>query len=238
VVKTILPWTLLALIAVALAYFIGSSGNAEEIARVERERIRMQLQRDSIQTVVAFKDSLQNILHDRINTLQTDAEGMRKHIELLEEIRMKEQIEVRYLSSINDLERKFLETFPEIPKEKLKIFAQYDKQYDISVDYLGIPLWFSETFIIDHQNAENYTMQIADFHKLDSLNIVVSSLKDSLYYLEKEKSLAYKTGYDSAYSKYMNVSKLYLRELNKPRFELPHWGAVLVGGVAGYFIGK
>lgn len=237
-VKTILPWTLLAALAIGFAYYFGSSNNLQEIARVERERLQMQHQRDSIQTFVALKDSLQNILAGQINILKTDAENMRAHIQLLEEVRKENQIKVRYLSNVNALERKFLETFPEIPKENLKVFAQYDDRNDVSLDYIGIPLWFSETFIIDHQNAENYKKQTVKLKSLDSLNVFIGSLKDTLYFLEKEKSLAYKTGYDSSFSKYMDISKLYMKELSKPRFELPHWGAILLGGIAGYYIAK
>ena len=60
------------------------------------------------------------------------------------------------LLAIGRMEKKFLETFPEIAPDKLRLFEEYDRQYEVSIQYLGVPLWFSETFIIDHQNANSY----------------------------------------------------------------------------------
>jgi len=56
--------------------------------------------------------------------------------------------------------------------------------------------------------------------------------------LEKEKAQAYKTGYDSAYVNYMEISRLYIDELEKPRFGLPHWSVIAGAAAAGFLAGN
>lgn len=235
--KSIFPWILLSIVLVAAAYFFGSSANKEEIARVEAQMRDMKFQRDSIRTFAAFKDSMQNILQQRITELETDAGNLRDQVKLLETVRKKEQLDVRMLKTPDDLKNKFSSTFPELPAEKIKLFEEYISEADISLKYFGVPLWFSETFIIDHNNSINYEKQKEKLGMLDSLNQKVISLHQNVLVLEKEKSEAYKVGYDSAYTHYMEISKLYINELEKPRFELPHWGAIIGGAAAGILIG-
>ena len=235
--KNALPWILLAVVLVVIAYLLGSNANKEEIARVEAQRQDMKSQRDSIKAFVALKDTMQQILQKRITELESDADNLREQVRILETVRNKEQLEVRMLKTPDDLKNKFASTFPELPVEKIKIFEEYVSEVDISLQYFGVPLWFSETFIIDHNNSINFEKQNIKLASLDTLNLRVISLQDKVLVLEKEKSEAYRVGYDSAYVHYMEISKLYINELEKPRFELPHWGAIIGGTAAGILIG-
>ncbi|MCH7962964.1 MAG: hypothetical protein IH950_00830 [Bacteroidetes bacterium] len=235
--KNALPWILLAVVLVVIAYLLGSNANREEIARVEAQRQDMKSQRDSIKAFVALKDTMQQILQNRITELETDADNLREQVRILETVRKKEQLGVRMLKTPDDLKNKFASTFPELPEEKIKIFEEYVSEVDISLQYFGVPLWFSETFIIDHNNSINYEKQNIKLASLDTLNLRVISLQDKVLVLEKEKSEAYRIGYDSAYVHYMEISKLYMNELEKPRFDLPHWGAIIGGTAVGILIG-
>lgn len=235
--KNALPWILLAVVLVVIAYILGSNANKEEIARVEAQRQDMKSQRDSIKAFVALKDAMQQILQKRITELETDTDNLREQVKILETVRKKEQLEVRMLKTPDDLKIKFASTFPELPEEKIKIFEEYVSEVDISLQYFGVPLWFSETFIIDHNNSINYEKQNIKLAALDTLNLRVISLQDKVLVLEKEKSEAYRVGYDSAYVHYMEISKLYINELEKPRFDWPHWGAIIGGTAAGILIG-
>lgn len=235
--KNALPWILLAVVLVVIAYLLGSNANREEIARVEAQRQDMKSQRDSIKAFVALKDTMQQILQNRITELETDADNLREQVRILETVRKKEQLGVRMLKTPDDLKNKFASTFPELPEEKIKIFEEYVSEVDISLQYFGVPLWFSETFIIDHNNSINYEKQNIKLASLDTLNLRVISLQDKVLVLEKEKSEAYRIGYDSAYVHYMEISKLYMNELAKPRFDLPHWGAIIGGTAVGILIG-
>lgn len=210
--KNALPWILLAVVLVVFAFLLGSNANKEEIERVEAQMQDMKFQRDSIKAFVAFKDTMQHILQKRITELETDADNLREQVKILETIRKKEQLEVRMLKTPVDLKNKFASTFPELPAEKIKIFEEYVSEVDISLQYFGVPLWFSETFIIDHNNAISYKEQKHKLETLDTLNLIVISLQDKVLVLEKEKSEAYRVGYDSAYVHYMEISKLYINE--------------------------
>jgi NADH dehydrogenase/NADH:ubiquinone oxidoreductase subunit G len=236
VVKTILPWVIIALLGFAGFYYWGKNINKEEIERVKNQVQDMKSQRDSIKSLVALKDSMQVILQSKISDLEANADDLRDHISTLETQRAKAQLDVRKIDTPDSLVRKFADTFPELPINRLAVFQE--KISGIDLTYLGVPIWFSETFIIDHQNSENYKEQRDEFAKLDSLNSEVISLNKKVLVLEREKAEAYKTGYDSAYVNYMEISKLYIKELEKPRFDLPHWGAVVGGAAAGYLIGR
>lgn len=235
--KNALPWILLAVVLVVAAYFLGNNANQEEIARVKAQILDMKSQRDSIKTFVALRDTMQIILQKRITELEVDANNLRDQVKILEKIREEEQFAVRMLDTPEDLKNKFASTFPELPQDKIKIFEEYISEFDISVQYFGVPLWFSETFIIDHNNAISYLEQKDKLLTLDTLNTTVISLKDKVLVLEKDKSEAYRVGYDSAFTNYLDISKLYITELEKPRFELPHWIAIIGGAAAGIVIG-
>jgi len=235
--KNILPWILLAVVLVVVAFYFGRNNNKDEIERVKTQIQVMKSQRDSIQAFVALKDTMQHILQKRISELEIDADNLRGQVKILEEVRKKEQLEVRMLRTPDDLKNKFTSTFPELPEEKIKIFEEYVAEVDISLQYFAVPLWFSETFIIDHNNAVSYLQQKDKLETLDTLNIAVNSLQDKVLVLEKEKSDAYRVGYDSAFTNYMGISKLYISELEKPKFELPHWIAIIGSAAAGVIIG-
>ena len=236
--KNALPWILLAIVLIVIAYMFGSNKNKEEIARVEAQMQGMKFQRDSIKAFVAFKDSVQLILQKRITELESDADNLRDQVNILEDVRKKDQLAVRMLDTPQDLKTKFSTTFPELPEEKIKIFEENVSQEGISIQYFGVPLWFSETFVIDHNNSINYEKQKGKLLTLDSLNQTVIALDKKVLLLEKEKSEAYRVGYDSAYTHYMEISKLYMNELEKPRFDLPHWGAIIGGAAVGVLIGS
>ncbi len=237
-VKTVLPWALLAAVAVFTAYYFGNNQNKEEIARVEKQIVDMKSQRDSIQNLVAVKDSIQKILQSRVSELKIDADNLRGQVSALEELRRERQLNVRRIQTPDDLLIKFSDTFPELPKDKIRVFEEYFRETDITLKYFGVPIWFSETFIIEHQNSENYKQQRDKLETLDSLNVEVIALNDKVLVLEKEKSEAYRTGYDSAYVNYMEISRLYIDELEKPRFGLPHWGVIAGAAAAGFIAGN
>lgn len=240
--KSGLPWILLAVVLIVFAFFWGRNDNKDEITRVQTQMQDMKYQRDSIKALVAFKDSMQNILQRRITELETVTDDLRKQVKTLETVRVNEQLGVRMLETPPDLKKKFASTFPELPEEKIKIFEEYFSEQDISLQYFGVPLWFSETFIIDHNNSVSYKEQKDKLEMLDSVNVEVISLHKDLFGLERDKSEAYRIGYDKAYTNYMDISNRYIDELEKPRFGWNNWalmiGSAAVGVIAGALINK
>ena len=81
-------------------------------------------------------------------------------------------------------------------------------------------------------------MQRDTLKALDTLNIEVIALKDSIITLVEEKAPAYQHGYEDAYAKYEVMNEKYIDELKKPAFGWAQWGAIIGGAAAGYLVGS
>jgi hypothetical protein len=166
-----------------------------------------------------------------------EADSLKDKVSQLEEERKGAQLSVRKLRKDEDLQKKFIDTFPEIAGSDWGIQDVYNEEVDLEIQYLLVPLWFSETFIIDHQNSKSYKEQTGLLHSVDSLRLNVIALQDTVLRLEKEKSGAYRTGYNSAYTEYTKLNEDYIKELRKPDFGLPQWTAIVGGIGVGFLIG-
>ncbi len=226
-------------VMLALSWITARYVDQEEIRRAERERAEMKAMRDSLYAVVAVKDSMQKILQRDIEVLRSEANTLRDQVHLLEQIRASQQLSVRNIRKKEDLQARLRETFPEMAYSRWGVTEVFDES-GVGIEYLLVPLWFSETFIIDHQNAQNYLKQRDKLLELDSLQVAVDVLQDSLLVLEREKSLAYRAGFDDAFAKYDTLSQRYIQLLKKPpqiKFGLPQLGAVVAGTAVGLATG-
>lgn len=228
------------LLAMGMSYFLGREINREEIQRAELEMQQLKASRDSIQAIVSLKDSLQSLLSTQVKQLESETNRLRNEMQELEEQRKEDQLTVRTIRKKEDLQNRLVKTFPEMAQSDWGVTEVYNEENDVSVEYLLVPLWFSETFIIDHQNSESYKQQRDKLFAVDSLHQQVSVLKDSLFTLEREKAQAYETGYDEAYTKYEDLNEKYINLLEKPpsvNLGLPKWGVIGASVGAGVLIG-
>lgn len=108
----------------------------------------------------------------------------------LEKARREEQTGVGGLYKPEELLNKLRETFPEFAHSDWGVTEIYKKEYDLSIEYLLVPLWFSETIIIDHQNSENYKRQLDQMVMADSLRTALVVLQNLVLQLEEEKAIA------------------------------------------------
>ncbi|NUO82389.1 hypothetical protein HUU05_20125 [candidate division KSB1 bacterium] len=230
---------------VALSYILGKSDNRAEIMRNRLELEQLRASRDSIKTVVAFKDTLQKMLQQQVHMLQSEANTLRSQVDLIEQQRAQSQLVVRQLRRPEDLEKKLRTTFPELADSDWGVTEVYNAANQISIQYLLIPLWFSETFIIQNQNSTAYREQRDKLRLADSLGLRVSFLQDSLLVLEAQKGAAWKSGYDVAFAKYELVNAKYDSLLKRPpqfKIGVPNkWvfvSGALLGGAGGVLLGK
>lgn len=223
----------------AISYITARYIDHEEIARAKNEMLRMKASRDSIQALVAMKDSMQTQLKEQVRTLQDQADVLRNQVDLLEEQRKEQQLSVRNLRKKQDLQNKFQETFPAIAHSDWGVTEVVNEDTGLGIEYLMVPLWFSETFIIDHQNALSYKQQRDKLEQVDSLQQHTIALKDSILVLESEKRMAYQDGYYDAYAKYENLNSKYIDLLEKPpQVNLfSDWKLPVVGAAAGFIGG-
>ncbi len=231
------------LLMLALSYITARYVDKEEIMRTKIEIERLKAFRDSIYAVIAFKDSLQKLLNNRVIDLQTEARSLRQQVDSLEELRKREQLSVRNLRKKEDLLKELKQTYPEMADSVWSdwgVTEVYNEKADVSIEYLLIPLWFTQTFIIEHQNSESYKKQKDKLALVDSLQNTVSALKDSLSYLKKEIIAAYKAGYDEAYAKYDTLSRKYIKLLEKPpqiKFGFPSIPTIITSAALGVAAG-
>ena len=108
----------------------------------------------------------------------------------------------------------------------------------MGIEYFLIPAWFTETFIIDHENAEFWREQKDKLLAVDSLRVQVAALQDSIITLHAQNALALQTGYDNASNNYRDLSTRFFAELRKPRFSLGSTVGLCLGAAgAGVVIG-
>jgi hypothetical protein len=108
-------------------------------------------------------------------------------------------------------------TFPEMARSNWGITSiPFEPGDTLGIEYFLIPAWFTETFIIDHENAESWREQKDKLLAVDSLRVQVVALQDSIATLHALNTLALQTGYDNSSTEYRELSTRYIAELRKP----------------------
>lgn len=230
-----------ALLALGFTYVMARLRDQQAIVKAQMSMEQLRGQRDSLLERVARLDSATAVLEDSADGLVLKTDSLRGQVRELERSRQEAQLSVRLLRRPQDLNARFLKTFPEIGGSDwgvTEIFSD-DGGEPIGIQYLVVPFWFAETFIIDHQNANSYQAQVGRLLQMDSLHQVTIALKDTIIQLEQEKTAAFRTGYDSAYTKYEALNKDYIALLKNPRVSLkfPGVAAILGSAAAGAVVG-
>jgi hypothetical protein len=226
--------SVVALALTMVVVFLGTAlGAAPRIARAEAEAAFLREQRDSVLTIVSANDSLQRELSAVRATMGAEVERLEGVVLRLESERQGQQLSVRMISSKPDLQARLRRTFPEMSDSEWAVTDVYDEENDVGIEYLRVPLWFAETFIVDHQNAESYKAQADTSASVINLQKRISALQDSVFALERDSRQAYQNGYEAAYTRYEVLNGDYIRLLKQPRVSLGWKGGV--GTMLGTF---
>lgn len=220
-------------LALAVAHLWTRLGNAAAIARAETEARMLTEQRDSILGVVALNDSLQRELSFVRTALEAEADLLRERIATLETERVESQLTIRRLHRSDELQTRFASTFPEMAASNWGVTEVMNEEEGVGIEYLMVPLWFSETFLIDHENSIAYQAQTESYASLAGVQDRVLVLQDSVLALERQNREAYQLGYDNAFTLYQNLNREHIELLQKPRFSLGIPGGILTA--AGTF---
>lgn len=225
-----------ALLLLGMTYVGARSIDRARIAALEQELVHVRSTRDSIQTVVAYKDSVQGLLRQQIRLKTEEADQLRRDRQALEQERQRQELEVRRLDSLEAVEQKFLDTFPELGRSTQVAEVNRD---GFPFTYIMMPLTAVETFVLDNQDRLSYQAQRDLLLDLDSLQTTVIALKDSVLALEEEKAAAYKRGYDEAYAQYEALNQEYIGVLKQPpQVSLfPNNRTAVISGTAGAVLG-
>ncbi len=225
-----------ALIIVFLVHLIG--GNRDAIATAQAESSMLATQRDSLVAVVQDREALIASLGIERDTLKAIADSRRDSGDILERDRAASELVVRETHTLVALRAALRSTFPELSDLSLRTLnISMGRGDTLGIEYLAVPAWFTETFIIDHQNAESWRAQRDRLLALDSLRVAVAALQDSIAGLQSANITAYRSGYDAAYAGYQDVSGKYVAELKKPRIRFASTLHLFAAAGAGLVIG-
>jgi Arc/MetJ-type ribon-helix-helix transcriptional regulator len=227
---------LLVMSIIIIAYFSGLWQNKDKIQHAELELQRMRFMRDSLKVEVNLRDTLQVQLKKQVVDYKNEAESLRDKVDMMQEKRKEEQFSIRHLQSKEDLQARLLKTFPEACTKWRVTELEVE---GIGLEFLLVPLWFSETFIIDHQNSISYKAQRDTMFRVDSLKNIIVVLQDSINILEHLNRLAYERGFEYTFLKYDSLNHEYINELKKGKL---NWGwqtaGIIGGGVVGFLLGR
>ena len=234
-----MPRTLLLVAAGAVLVILVTAvpGNREAVARARADAARLAHERDSLVEVVRRREAEQAALGARVETHQAEADRLRDSVIALERRRATAQLSVRQIRTVGALQDRLRAAFPELGESGWGLSTLPLDGDPLGLEYLMVPAWFAETFVIDHQNAESWRAQKDQLLAVDSLQVVVIALQDSVTRLVAANADAYRTGYQTAYASYQELSKRHIAELRKPRIRLGSalrlLGAAGVGVVVG-----
>ncbi len=223
----------------AVGYLVGRFQEKTEIARVEGVVHRLEREKDSIQAFVTANTAVQESLALSREDKEAEIAVLRDHVDVLESERQTSALTVRSIRKTSDLQARLNSTFPEMARSNWGFTTiPFEPGDTLGIEYFMIPAWFTESFIIDHENAESWREQKDKLLAVDSLRVFVAALQDSIATLHSQNTLALQTGYDQASSEFRNLATRYIAELRKPRFSLGSTIGLTLGAAgAGVLIG-
>jgi hypothetical protein len=228
----------LALSAALLLLVSAFGGRREAIARAEAAASRLQLQRDSLIGEVRIHTEAKAALERERALHSAQADRLRDSIAHLERSRAERQLAVRRTRTVGELQTRLRAAFPELGDSGWGLTTVPLEGDTLGLEYLMVPAWFAETFIIDHRNAESWREQKNTLLVVDSLGLLVTALQDSVAALVTANARAYQAGYDAAYAGFQDVSGRYVAELRKPRMSFGGTVGIIAAAGAGFFLGR
>ncbi|MFV1979532.1 MAG: hypothetical protein ACC655_00120 [Rhodothermia bacterium] len=227
--------TISILLVLAMVWIGARSIDRERISELENEIVLVQAKRDSILTAVAFKDSLQGLIQAQVDLKADEADELRREVAQLEQERREQELAVRRLNSFQAVEAKFLDTYPALERTARLMTV---RRGGFDLQFIGIPLAATETFVIEHNDAVSYRAQRDTLLELDSLNLELIALKDTMFVLERQKVEAYRLGYEDAFGRYENLNAEYISTLKSPCVSVfPNKSTAIIAGSIGIVAG-
>ncbi|MHC4109047.1 MAG: hypothetical protein ACYSTY_13290 [Planctomycetota bacterium] len=222
-----------------IVFLLARTQSQQEIARVKLEAERLAAARDSIANIVTANQVIQARLRRERDDSEAAAALLQDVVTVLERERKNAQLTVRTISQTAELQLRLQQTFPELAAASWGVTTlPLDAGDTLGLEYFLVPAWFSETFIIDHQNAAAWREQKDQLLAVDSLRLQVVALQDSITRLEAQNAVALQTGYNDALLSCQDLSQRYVAQLSKPRFSLGStFGLCLGAAGAGLVVG-
>ena len=226
------------LLALGVTYYSTKFADQESISRAEKEMVRMKIERDSIYGYVAVKDSMQHFWQGQAAEVKGEVSDLRNQVAIQEQGRIDRQLGIRHIRSQEILLDSLRAIFPQI-KTKIFVDSIFESDDGLWFPYLRVPLGFYRTFLIEHNNSESWKGQTRKLLTMDTLHQRIEGMQETILQLERDKTVAFQKGYDSAYTKYEELHKDYIDRLKHPELSIgfPSWGTILGSAAVGVLIG-
>ena len=125
-------------LGLGFVYFGGLLQNKDKIHQAELEMQKLRYMKDSLQTEVKFRDSLQVQLKSEVNATKNEADALRDQVNMLEEKRKEEQLSVRRLRKKEDLQARLRQTFPEMAESDWGVTEVTNEEFGVALEYLTL----------------------------------------------------------------------------------------------------
>jgi len=202
---------------VALAFITARYIDKEEILRVQNEMSALQQSKTEIEAYVETLEEQKKELNKTIVLKTKNIEANKVTIAKLEKERLDNRLKVRQLRTEDELEKAFAKAYPQlVDVRNFGITQIEDPEAKVTLPFYVIPAWFAQTFMSEHNELLFFKKEIKEYKANEKLYGTIFELKDEVFRLEAEKSSAFKTGYDEAYTKYELLNKDYIKLLKEP----------------------
>src|SRR3990172_1434837 len=235
--RKLLPPLSAVLLILGLVNAVGRNRHA--IAGARAEAARLANERDSLLPAVRGRDQQQAALTLERQRQEAEANRLRDSVAVLERRRAAAQLTVRQIRTVGALRDQLRAAFPELGDLGFGLTTlPFEDGDTLGLEYLLVPAWFAETFVIDHANAASWRGRRDQLLAVDSLRLAVAALQHSITQLEAANTKAYEAGYQAAYTGYQDLSQRYVAELKKPRIRLGSVIGLLGAAGVGLVIGR
>ena len=224
-------------VAFGAVAFVAYRSSAEAIHRVEMEAAALRAQRDSIRAVANLRDSLRTVITATTDSLRQRTDSLRLSVARIEAGREAAERAVWHLRDSDATERAFREAYPEFaPAMRV---TQYQDPGGPVLNYLMLPTNTTRSFIVYRLRADSLELVRDSLLLLDTLNVAVIGLKDSVITLTRLNEDAFRIGFDSASAAFERLRAEFETLARKPRlgFNVPTLGGMLAALGVGFVVG-
>lgn len=221
-------------VAALAAALLHLAGDRQALARARADKARLAAQRDTLLAIAGASEreranlATQRTAHERTIALLLDS------IAALDAHRTALRLSVREIRTSGALLERLRTTFPEPGPSGFALATLPLPDGDtLGLEYLLVPAFFAETFLLDHHDAEIWRREKDHFAAAHASSAEITTLQDSIARLLEREATAYRAGYDTAYESYLRLWERYRAELAKPRIKRGSLLAFILGAGTG-----
>ena len=168
----------------------------------------------------------------KIGKLEDEVKVNIDYINDLEKAAREKQLKIRGIDTSIESLNLFVETFPEFSRDKgFGMVDVVSEKTGIKRSYLSMPIFFTETFVIEHNNLETAEKELLKYQENEELYGDARALRMKVDRQSDRIQAVLTDANNACHIRTEALRDRYINQLEKPRFELPG-GAKMVGCAA------